>query len=115
VRRGDGLLFAYSVEKAAPERFLAIYGRDAAGRVHWFHPAYEQPEDTPRSIPIKSGIADQELPEAVFVDMAAGPIEICGLFSEEALDVKVVDGWLMLDTGRWPHARHACITATVSP
>lgn len=113
VEPGQGLLFSYSLERGAPHRFVAIAGRDAKGTVHWFHPAYEQPEDTPRSVPVEPGVADRELPDAVFVEAAPGPMEICAMFTADALDVKAVDGWLMLESGWWPNATTSCTTVTV--
>lgn len=113
ISAGDGLLFSYSVERGAPHRYLAIAGRDAKGRVHWFHPAFAQPEDDPQSIGIKAGVADVELPEAVYVDLAAGPLEVCGIFTEEPLHIAQVDGPLEAE-GHWPAGHRACVVLEVS-
>lgn len=115
VRVGDGLLFAYSMEKGAPHRYLAVVARDAKGAVHWFHPGYETPEDTPQSVSVQAGVADQPLPDSVYVDMAPGPMEICGLFTRDPLDVRSLDAWLTANRGAWPQHAQACVKVEVQP
>lgn len=106
--------FAYTNLASSPYTHLAIVGRDAAGRVHWFHPAYTDPDNPPRSPAIDSGRVDVELAELVYVNVAPGPIEICGLFTETPLDVGAWDA--RLEAGEsWPEPEGAdCRTVQVT-
>jgi hypothetical protein len=111
VRVGDRLLFAYTNLSGSPNRFLVIAGRDAAGHVHWFHPAYAAGSD-PESIPVGTGVADRELPEAVYVDATPGPMQVCAVFTPEPLRVRDVDAALEAG-GDWPAGTRACRTVEV--
>ena len=91
MQRGDGLLFSYRVLKGSEHRFLAIMAKDAQGRVHWLYPAYRDPSESPRSIPVQPNQKEVELPDMVLIKPAAGKMRICGVFTERALDVKTVD------------------------
>ncbi len=95
-----GLLFAYTTPPNVEARYLAIAGR-VGDRVHWYHPAWEGPQDTPRSVPIEVGVALRELPEAVFHDYAAGPLEVCALFTAQPLNIPEIDATLEAG-GSWP-------------
>ncbi len=114
VRRGEGLLFAYTNPTGSAHRFVIIAGRDAAGRAHWFHPAFASPDDDPRSVPVEAGVADRELPEAVYVDAAPGPMQVCAVFTASPLRVRDADLALERD-GSWPPGARVCKMLTVSP
>jgi hypothetical protein len=112
----DELLLAYTNGRASSLRYLAVAGRDAAGRVHWLWPAWDTPETDVKSLPVEVGVADAPLPSAVSLRPAAGPLEICAIFSREALSVPTLD--VGLERGeRWPSSSESqhvvCRTVTV--
>lgn len=93
--------FAYTNLSNSPYRYLAVAGRDAAGRVHWFHPPYGNASDQPRSVKVVPGRADEELGELIYVRPATGPFEICGMFTRAPIDVRELD--TQLEAGApWP-------------
>jgi len=93
--------FAYSNLADSPYRYLAIAGRDAAGGVRWFHPAYTDASQRPQSVTIEAGVADVELKELVGFDLPPGRLEVCALFSTTPLDVHSLDA--RLESGApWP-------------
>ena len=109
----DGLLFAYTNQQHSGIRYVAVVGRDARGRVHWYHPAYQTPTDRPSSLSIEPGVADRELPEIVFADHSAGMLEICALFTAEPLQIHELD--VKLEAGEpWPEeAKRHCVQVEV--
>jgi len=91
---GDGLLFSYTNLGQAPLSHLMIFGVDARGEVHWFHPAYEREGSNPGSIAIAEGAAEAPLAELVQDDFPAGPLTIHALFSNRPVQVLEVEDWL---------------------
>jgi hypothetical protein len=99
-------------------RSMAVAARDAAGRVHWLWPAWDVPGEDVHSLDIDAGVADVPLPSAVTLRAAAGPMEICALFSREPLSVPVLDAGL--ERGEpWPSEsetlRRSCRSVVVRP
>lgn len=112
VRQGEALLFAYTNPKGSRLRNLAIVGRDAEGRIHWYHPHYGSASARPKSLKIEAGVADRELPRAIFADHAVGALRVCPLFTKRALDVAALDR--KLEAGTWPPPNaKGCKTLTV--
>lgn len=111
IRAGDGLLFAYTNPKRSAARYLAIVGRDASGQIRWYHPQWLDATTQPKTIAIKPGVADAELPDAVRHPLPTGPIEICGVFAAKPRPVPQMDAELTL---RWPPEGH-CATLQVTP
>ncbi|MEQ8279446.1 MAG: hypothetical protein RMA76_18575 [Deltaproteobacteria bacterium] len=110
-----GWAFAYTNLRESKSRHLAVVGLDAAGHAHWFHPAYTDASQSPRSVRIEAGAADRELGEVVRIQPAPGPMRVCGLFTVVALDVAAVDRELER-SGRWPSdAKTDCHTYEVQP
>jgi hypothetical protein len=97
----DQLLFSYTNLTDSPFPYLAIAGRDSLGRVHWYYPAYQSAGEHPRSISIKTGVADEELSDAIRTSPSAGLITVCALFTAQPLDVAAVDQALE-QSGQWP-------------
>lgn len=115
MKKGDALLFSYTNAQGSPYRFLAVVGLDAQGRAHWFHPAYENEADRPKSVAIDKAVADVELGARVFVDPAPGRMRLCGVFSVEAVDVVAADRELEAKKA-WPKdARLDCHDVEVKP
>ncbi|MCK6550771.1 hypothetical protein L6R52_33345 [Myxococcota bacterium] len=100
IRRRDALFFAYTSLREGGHGFVAIAGLDAAGRAHWYYPAWRDAREAPKSLAIERG-ADVELPEEIVADAAPGALEICALFSDAPLDVRDVDATLERER-RWP-------------
>lgn len=109
----DGLQVAWTALREAEVGFLAVAGRDAAGQVQWYFPAWLRPEYAPVSLPITPGGAAVELPEVVFIEPAAGPLEVCALFSQKPLVIKDIDPAIV--AGRWPDVLRDCHTFEVKP
>lgn len=112
LQRGRPLVFRYSTMKHSAAAHLMIVGLDAKGRAHWFHPAYRDVSESPQSISIQRGRQDVPLKEAVFVEPALGLFKICGIFTEEPLQVKTVDQQLEKN-GAWPQGGLDCHTLEV--
>jgi hypothetical protein len=89
--RGDYLLFAYTNQGDKPYPYMMILAVDAAGRVHWFYPAYTSEGTSPRSIPIGGNVSGAELFEKIRHDFAPGPLWIYGLFTRKPLQVSEVE------------------------
>lgn len=92
--RGDYLLFAYTNQGEKPYPYMMILAVDAAGRVHWFYPAYASEATDPRSIPIGGNVTGAELFEKIRHDFAPGPLWIYGLFTRKPLRVSEVEALL---------------------
>jgi len=92
VQPEDGLLFAYTNLGAQPFEHLMLFCVDAAGELHWFHPAYASEQENPRSIAIEAG-QDLALPEVVWLDLPRGPLTIYAAFTRRPLDVWSVEAW----------------------
>ncbi len=108
----DALAFAYTNLAESPHRYVVIVGRDAAGRVHWYHPGYAA-GSTPKSVAVQKGVTDRELPALVRSEHATGALEICAMFTAAPLEVAPVDQ--ALEAGEpWPSGAR-CITVTVTP
>lgn len=91
MRSSDGLLFSYTNLGGEPFDYLMIFGVDARGEVHWFHPAYEREGTNPASIPIEKSQSNVPLPELIRHDFPPGPLAIHALFTTwpvRALDVE---------------------------
>lgn len=100
IQRRDALFFAYTSLREGGHGFVAIAGLDAAGRAHWFFPAWRDASEAPTSLAITPGV-DVELPEEIIADAAVGTLEICALFSDAPLGVREVDD--ALERARtWP-------------
>src|SRR5262245_54158409 len=83
----EGLLFSYTNLGPQPFEWLMIFAVDGRGEVRWFYPAYESPGTNPASIGIKPGEAEVALSDAVYHDLAAGPLVLYGVFSHRPLRV----------------------------
>lgn len=101
IRAKDGLLFAYTNLRDSDRSYLFIAGRDAKGRVHWYHPAYQSAGESPSSIAIERGAADRKLAEVVFADHAPGKLEICAVFTKTPVAVAELDKTLEAGAD-WP-------------
>jgi predicted anti-sigma-YlaC factor YlaD len=92
VRAGESLAFSYVSPPSVGACCLMVFGRDAAGRVYWFWPAWNDASEDPVSVPISEGNTPVELREAVRHPMQAGPLTIVGLFTPKPLHVREVEG-----------------------
>jgi hypothetical protein len=91
---GESLAFAYSNPAELDAGYLMVFGRDAAGHVYWFWPAWSDAADDPASLPVQAtpvGAPPVELREAVRQPLAAGPLTIVGLFTARPLHVRQVE------------------------
>ncbi|MGK0362261.1 MAG: hypothetical protein ACI9U2_004581 [Bradymonadia bacterium] len=84
------------------------------GKLHWFHPRYEEPFSKPQSLATGVGVTDQPL-RPVRMQLPPGPMEICAMFTKEQMDVSVIDGWFIVAEAWWPHGRRACLEISVKP
>jgi hypothetical protein len=91
VRAGESLAFSYVNPTSVGASYLMVFGRDAAGRVYWFWPAWDDASNDPASVAISEGTTPVELREAVRHPLAAGPLTIVGLFTPKPLHVREVE------------------------
>ncbi len=86
--------------------YLAVFGVDSRGTVHWFTPVWFDPTETPRSIALPPGESVGAPPEAVApVAPAPGRLRVITLVTREAQDVRQVESLLaagrpLTDDGR---------------
>jgi hypothetical protein len=91
VHAGESLAFTYVNPPAIGATHAMIFGRDAAGRVYWFWPAWTDGSQDPESVPISANGAPVELTEAVRHSLQPGPLTIVGLFTPKPLHVREVE------------------------
>lgn len=85
----DELAFAY--RNAAGKKYLLIFGVDATGAVHWYHPAWTDPAADPTAIAIEASDQVHELKEAIGHGAPVGPLELEAWFTDRPLTVKQVE------------------------
>jgi hypothetical protein len=91
VHSGESLAFSYVNPTEADSCCLMVFGRDAAGHVFWFWPAWENAADDPASVPISTSPQPVELGEAVRHPLQQGPLTVVGLFTPKPLHVHQVE------------------------
>jgi hypothetical protein len=91
IHAGESLAFTYVNPPSVGATHAMIFGRDAAGRVFWFWPAWTDGSQDPESVPISAGGAPVELTEAVRHSLQPGPLTIVGLFTPKPLHVREVE------------------------
>jgi hypothetical protein len=85
----DALAFAYRNEMG--KSFLMIFARDGAGQTVWYYPAWTDPADNPRAVPITKQVGMKELPEAVRHALRGSSLTVHALFMDKALDARTVE------------------------
>jgi hypothetical protein len=91
VHADESLAFSYTSPASLGACCVMIFARDAAGRVYWFWPAWDDASADPASLPITASDAPVELTQAVRHELAPGPLTIVGLFTPKPLHVKEVE------------------------
>jgi hypothetical protein len=91
VHAGESLAFTYVNPASIGAGYVMIFGRDTAGRVFWFWPAWNDASQDPASLPISSSASPVELTEAVRQSLQPGPLTIVGLFTPKPLHVREVE------------------------
>ena len=81
------LVFSVGNAQESPYRYLMILGLQSDGRVFWYHPAYEDPQDNPQSIAIETSDEPIHLREEIGHDLKPGFLRLFALFSKEPLNV----------------------------
>jgi hypothetical protein len=72
--------------------YLLAFGRDAAGEVHWFFPAYRDLDSDPAAVRIDRRSPPRVLEELVLPEQpAAGPLRLATVLAPGALTVKQVE------------------------
>ena len=89
VSTGDELAFAYRNELG--KAFLTIFAIDGGGHVAWYHPAWTDPAENPRAVPITKQVGFKELPEAVRHSLQGTSLTVHALFMDKALDVRAIE------------------------
>jgi hypothetical protein len=85
----DELAFAYRNETG--KSFLMIFARDGADQTLWYYPAWTDPADNPRAVPITKQVGLKELPEAVRHALRGSSLTVHALFMDKALDARTVE------------------------
>ena len=91
VRTDESLAFSYVNPPSIGACCVMVFARDAAGRIFWFWPAWENAAEDPQSLPISASGSAVELPEAVRHALQPGPLTIVGLFTPKPLHVREVE------------------------
>ena len=91
---GEALAFSYRNAGEQPFTHLMIFAVDARGQVFWFHPAWTDARQDPKSISIVASAATVELREAVTHDFVPGPLVIHAVFTRAPLKVSEVEKML---------------------
>jgi anti-sigma factor RsiW len=98
---GDGLSFVLT-QRSGVALHAMLFAVDARGQVHWFYPAWVEPEDNPLALSLSSAHQVLSLPEGVTPEgLAEGPLEVVALFTPQPHTVREVEALL---AGRTPHA-----------
>lgn len=99
VSRDDALAFSYTNLRPSDAAWLTVVARDAAGRVHWYHPGGSGGS----AIAIQRGVERQTIPERIKMPLATGRLVLAGVFSPVPLSREVIQRWLMrVDADRGP-------------
>ena len=96
IRGDDELAFAYFNQYGLP--YLMIFGIDGASEVFWYYPAWTDPNETPRALPIVRTDELRELPDAVRHRLGAGELRLIAVFLSEPLTVLDVETRLRPNT-----------------
>jgi hypothetical protein len=99
VSADDELAFAYRNEVA--KAFLMIFAIDGDGRVLWYHPAWTNPADNPKAVPITTQVGFKELPEAIRQPLRGPRLVLHSLFMDRPLDVRTVEARIAAGAGRF--------------
>lgn len=91
---GDGLMVSYINAGSSSYRFLMVFALMPGPKVYWYHPAYEDRESDPQSIPIKPSSHRILLREVITHGFAPGKATIVGLFSHRPMAVSEVESWI---------------------
>jgi hypothetical protein len=91
IHASESLAFTYVNPASIGAGYVMIFGRDAAGRVFWFWPAWNDGSQDPGSLPIPSSASPVELTEAVRQSLQPGPLTVVGLFTPKPLHVREVE------------------------
>jgi hypothetical protein len=94
IHASDALAFAYRNPDGAP--YLLVFARTAAGRLHWYYPAWTSPQDDPQAVALTRCSEPCELGEAVRHELHAGTLELVAVFVDRPWRVRqieaIVDG-----------------------
>jgi hypothetical protein len=91
VHAGESLAFTYVNPPSTGASYVMVFARDAAGRVFWFWPAWDDAAADPQSLKIPASGSPVELTEAVRHELQPGPLTIVGLFTQKPLHVREVE------------------------
>lgn len=86
------LSFVVTKGSSARPLHLALFGVDARGEVHWFHPSWSDATRPPSMVALPSEPGATPLPDDVAPEAAAeGPFRVHALFSHVPLDVVTIE------------------------
>jgi hypothetical protein len=97
VSADDELAFAYRNEVG--KAFLMIFAIDSDGRVLWYHPAWTNPADNPKAVPITTQVGFKELPEAIRQPLRGPRLVLYSLFMDQPVDVRTVETRIAASAG----------------
>lgn len=89
ISQSDELAFAY--ENRTGKKRLLVFGMDEDKNIYWYHPAWTRESDNPVAVPIQSGGAIHELPEAVTHKIRGSSLRIYAIFTDEPIPVREVE------------------------
>lgn len=95
LRQGDGLSFV-ATNRSENDLHVALFGLDAQGHVHWFHPAWLDASTDPQS-PLLKARERRAFDEAIAPEATPGPLRIVALFTPKPVSVRAVERSLTID------------------
>ncbi|XXF76269.1 hypothetical protein P2318_24865 [Myxococcaceae bacterium GXIMD 01537] len=88
----DELAFAYRNPEGRP--FLMVFGVDEHGHVYWYHPSWSDAATNPSAVPVASGAAMVELPEAISQHLDGQELSLHAVFMDSPWTVRQMEDWL---------------------
>ncbi|HEX9298380.1 MAG TPA: hypothetical protein VF881_21230 [Polyangiaceae bacterium] len=96
---GDGIAVRYW-NRGAGVRYLAVFAIDAAGTVHWIHPAYLDEKSNPTSVALEPAPEPKLLGEIVAPERpAAGDAKVVAVVSKEPFSVRAIEQRILRNQG----------------
>jgi hypothetical protein len=83
------LAFAYA--NAAGKKRLAVFAVDAARRVYWYVPTWQNANENPVAPVIEQDAAVHEIPRAVSHELRPGRLQIFGVFLDDAVTAQQIE------------------------
>jgi hypothetical protein len=89
IGRDSGLAFAYA--NLGHRRRLSVFAVDEGGRVYWYHPAWNTPDEDPVGVPLAGDERIHEIPQVIHQQVAGPRLQIFAVFADRPISVREVE------------------------